>query len=367
MENNTVKRTALFNEHVALGALISPFAGFEMPIQYTGIIDEHNAVRNKCGLFDVSHMGEIMITGNDAEKFINYIFSNDITDAQVGKCFYGMMLNENGGIVDDLLVYCLDKNSFFIVVNASNISKDFSWISKNSKDFDVSIRNLSDFYGELAIQGPDSEHIINNELDIDVKNLQFYHFEQINYEGENIIVSRTGYTGEDGFEIYSSQELTKKFWKRLIESGKVIPCGLGCRDTLRFEVGLPLYGNELNDNTTPLEAGLSSFVKFDKENFIGKEALLSQKNSGVQKKLIGLELLEKAIPRHGYDVLNGDGEIIGTVTTGYHSVSTQKDVALAYVKPQYAIKGTLLKVKIRNRVVPALVTEKKFYKKNYHK
>lgn len=360
-----MKRTCLFDEHQQLNALISPFAGFEMPIQYTGIIEEHNAVRNDCGMFDVSHMGEVSVVGPDAEKFVNYIFSNNVSDSPIGKCFYGMMLNPQGGVVDDLLVYKRGDDNFFLVINASNIDKDFAWISENAKDFEVKVENLSEKYGEIAVQGPNAEKVIEDILKIPVADLEFYTFKEIEWNGENIIVSRTGYTGEDGFEIYSSHVTTKKVWNDLLASGKVAPCGLGCRDTLRFEVGLPLYGDELTDEITPIEAGLGIFVKLDKGDFIGKEAIVRQKEQGVTRKIVGLELTEKAIPRHGYDVLNEKDETVGYITTGYHSISTDKDIAMAMVDIDYAKLGTPLKVKIRKKVFPAVVTGKKFYKKSY--
>lgn len=365
MPMETNKRTCLYDEHVKLNALISPFAGYDMPIQYAGIVEEHNAVRNECGVFDVSHMGEVLISGKDAEKFVNYIFSNDISNSDNGKCFYGMMLNHQGGVVDDLLVYKMAADKYFLVINASNIEKDYNWIVSNAKDFNVTTENLSEQYGELAIQGPGAEKVIEEVLRFPVSELEFYTFKEIEYEGENIIVSRTGYTGEDGFEIYSSPAVTKKIWNELIQSGKVVPCGLGCRDTLRFEVGLPLYGDELTDEITPIEAGLGIFVKTDKNDFIGKEAILKQKEEGVKRKIVGLELLQKAIPRHGYEVLNENDEIIGTITTGYHSISTDKDIAMALVDVKYSKIGTPVKVRIRKKIFPAVVTAKKFYKKSY--
>lgn len=363
----TNKRTCLYNEHVNLNALISPFAGFDMPIQYKGIIEEHNAVRESCGVFDVSHMGEVLVYGKDAEKFVNYIFTNNTYDSPANKCFYGMMLNKSGGVIDDLLVYKKRDDEYLLVINASNIDKDLDWINKYAKDFDVKIRNLSDFYGEIAIQGPDSEQIIEQILSIKVSDIEFYSFKEIEYNNEAIIISRTGYTGEDGFEIYASHKLIIEFWKKLIESQKVIPCGLGCRDTLRFEVGLPLYGDELTDTISPLEAGLGIFVKFDKDNFIGKEALLEQKEKGLERKLVGLELLERAIPRHGYEVLNENNEKIGEITTGYHSISTDKDIAMALIDIAYSKLGTNVKVRIRKKTFPAIVVAKKFYKKSYKK
>ncbi len=364
MEQN--KKTCLYDKHVALGALMSPFGGFEMPIQYTGIIEEHQAVRNACGVFDVSHMGEVSVKGPQAEAFVNYIFTNDITDAPIGKCFYGMMLNADGGVVDDLLVYKRGYEDFLLVINASNIDKDVAWIMDCSRAFtDVEIKNLSDELGELAVQGPKAEEILVNVLGLQVADLDFYTFKELDIDGEHIIVSRTGYTGEDGFEIYASHKLTAEYWDKLIASGQVAPCGLGCRDTLRFEVGLPLYGNELADDVSPLEAGLGIFVKLDKGEFIGRDATANLKANGVKRKTVGLELEGRAVPRHGYPVLNTEGETIGHVTTGYHAISVDKSVAMALIDAQYAALDTPVLVQIRKKTFPAVVTKKKFFKKSY--
>lgn len=363
MEEN--KRTCLYDKHVALGAQISPFGGFDMPIQYKGIVEEHNAVRHSCGMFDVSHMGEVIVKGDEAEAYVNHIFTNDVRGAEDGKCFYGMMLNPEGGVVDDLLVYKRDVNNFFLVINASNIDKDLAWIKGNVGDFKVEIVNLSDELGEIAVQGPKSEEIITTVLGLPVADLEFYTFKELNVDGEDIIVSRTGYTGEDGFEIYASHGLTNKFWDELLNSGDVEPCGLGCRDTLRFEVGLPLYGDELADDISPIEAGLGIFVKLDKPEFIGKEKTAQLKADGVKRKLVGLELLDRAIPRHGYEVLNQNDEVVGHVTTGYHAISVDKSIAMALIDADYAALDSPLKVRIRRKTFPAVVVKKKFYKKSY--
>ncbi|MBQ1582204.1 MAG: glycine cleavage system aminomethyltransferase GcvT, partial [Prevotella sp.] len=294
MEN---KKTCLYDNHVALGALMSPFGGFIMPIQYSSIIDEHNAVRQHCGVFDVSHMGEVFVTGNDAEKFVNHIFTNDITNAPIGQIYYGMMLYPDGGTVDDLLVYKMGENNFFLVINAANIDKDIDWIMQNANGYDVNIDHCSDRYGQLAVQGPEAEAVVEEVLGLACKELTFYTAKTLMVDGEEIIVSRTGYTGEDGFEIYGSHEFIVKMWNLLMESGRCKPCGLGCRDTLRFEVGLPLYGDELSKDITPIMAGLGMFCKLNKEEFIGKEALVEQKTNGFAKKLVGIELQDKAIPR----------------------------------------------------------------------
>lgn len=360
-----MKKTCLHQRHVDLGALMSPFGGFDMPIQYRGIVEEHNAVRNACGVFDVSHMGEVSITGPDAERYVNHIFCNDVTGAPVGQCFYGMMLHPTGGVVDDLLVYKRGEQSFFLVINAANIDKDVDWIRSQREGFDVEIDHLSDSLGELAVQGPEAEKVVTEVLGIECAELAFYTFKELEYEGHHVIISRTGYTGEDGFEVYSDHELTVLFWDKLMASGRCEPCGLGCRDTLRFEVGLPLYGDELTDEITPVEAGLSMFVKLDKPEFIGKEAVAAQKAEGPKRRVIGIELLDRAIPRHGYEVLNENDEVVGEITTGYHSISTDKSIAMALVDARFAKLDTPLKVRIRRKVFPAVVVKKKFYKKSY--
>ena len=362
MEN---KRTCLYDKHVALGALISPFGGFDMPIQYTNIVDEHNAVRQACGIFDVSHMGEVLVTGPESEKFVNYIFTNDIAGAPDSKIFYGMMCHPTGGVVDDLLVYRMEAQRFFLVINASNIDKDVAWIMEHAKDFNVVVENLSEKYGEVAVQGPKTEEIVERILGIQCSDLAFYTCKEVEVSGETIIISRTGYTGEDGFEIYASHAFTNEVWDKLVGSGEVKPCGLGCRDTLRFEVGLPLYGDELTDEITPLEAGLGMFAKLDKD-FIGRDALAAQKAEGLKRKIVGIELKDKAIPRHGYPV-EVDGKVIGEVTTGYNSISTGKSVCMAMVDIEYAKLDTEVAVRIRKKVFPGVVTKKRFYDKNYKK
>ena len=359
MEN---KKTCLYDKHVALGALMSPFGGFDMPIQYSSIVDEHQAVRKVCGLFDVSHMGEVRVKGPDAERYVQHIFTNDVAGAPLGKIYYGMMCYENGGTVDDLLVYKMGDNDFFLVINAANIDKDWTWMQQHGKDFDIDLQNQSDFYGQIAVQGPEAQHAVETVLDLPCAELAFYTVKTIG----DVIVSRTGYTGEDGFEIYASHDYIRACWDKLIKAG-VKPCGLGCRDTLRFEVGLPLYGDELSENITPIMAGLGMFVKLDKAEFIGKEALAKQKADGPAKKLVGIELADKAIPRHGYPVLNMAGENIGEVTTGYHCLSVDKSVCMALVGAQYAKLDTELQIQIRKKVFPGKVVKKQFYNKSYKK
>lgn len=358
-------KTCLHDRHVKLGALMSPFAGFDMPIQYCGITEEHNAVRQKVGMFDVSHMGEVRVKGPDAYKFVNHIFVNDVTGAPDGQIFYGMLCYENGGTVDDLLVYKVNDEEYFLVINASNIDKDYAWIVKNSEGFNVVLTNESDNYGEIAVQGPDAEATLEKVLGLDLKSIAFYNFKIFNIEGEEVLISRTGYTGEDGFEVYGSHAFTKSLWDKLIDAG-VQPCGLGCRDTLRFEVGLPLYGHELSADISPIEASLSMFVKLDKENFVGKEALAKQKAEGVKRRIVGVELEGNAVPRQGYPVL-ADGRQVGEVTTGYKSISTGKSVAMAMIEKPFDKLGTPVEIQIRKKVFPGKVVKKRFYEKNYKK
>ncbi len=355
------KRTCLYDKHVALGALISPFGGFDMPIQYSNITDEHQAVRQHCGVFDVSHMGEVLVSGTDAERYVNHIFTNNVEGLAVGKILYGMMCYENGGVVDDLLVYKMADDRFFLVINAANIDKDWAWIQLQAEGFNVTLDNQSDYYGQLAVQGPEAERIMEEILNLPCSELTFYTFKTMG----DVIVSRTGYTGEDGFEIYATPDYINQCWDKLMAAG-VTPCGLGCRDTLRFEVGLPLYGDELSAEITPIMAGLGMFVKLDKEEFVGRDALAKQKAEGVAQKLVGIELQDKAIPRHGYTVTK-DGQPIGTVTTGYHTISTDKSVCMALIDSQYAPLGTELEVQIRKKVFPGTVVKKRFYDKHYKK
>ena len=361
-----MKRTCLYDRHVKLEAKMVPFGGFEMPIQYTDITDEHQAVRQACGVFDVSHMGEVLVEGAEAEKFVQHIFTNDVNGAPVGKIFYGMMLHPHGGTIDDLLVYKMGDEKFFLVINAANIDKDYAWISQQAAQFDVTTENQSDSYGQLAVQGPKAEKVMEEVLALPCSELEFYTFKLIEAEGETLIVSRTGYTGEDGFEIYGSHAYIQAAWDRLIESKEAKPCGLGCRDTLRFEVGLPLYGDELTDDISPIMAGLGMFVKLDKEEFVGKEAVARQKAEGVQQKLIGIELEGRAIPRHGYEVV-ADDKVIGSVTTGYCSISTGKSVCMALVDAAYAKLDTPVQVRIHRKLQPGKVVKKRFYQKHYKK
>ena len=366
MEENLLK-TCLYDKHVALGALMSPFGGFIMPIQYTSITDEHNAVRQRAGMFDVSHMGEIFVSGPDAEKFVNHIFTNNVTGIPDGKILYGMMLYPSGTVVDDLLVYKeFEPNKYLLVVNASNIAKDYEWICAQKDGFDVEVVNASDSWGEIALQGPEAEKYAVETLGLaQAAELGFYTYYEAQWKGQRMVVSRTGYTGEDGFEIYCSHEAVNEIWDMLLEA-RVAPCGLGCRDTLRFEAGLPLYGHELSDEITPLEAGLGMFAKVKEKDFIGRDALVEQKEAGLTRKIVGIELQDKAIPRAGYPV-EVNGEQVGEVTTGYRSISTDRSVCVAMVDKAYTELGTAVEIRIRKKVFPGIVTKKRFYETNYKK
>ena len=367
MEEN-LKKTCLYDSHVALGAKMSPFAGFMMPIQYSSITEEHNAVRHAVGMFDVSHMGEIFVSGPDAEKFVNHIFTNEIRGFEPGKVLYGMMLYPDGGVVDDLLVYReFEPDHFLLVVNAANIDKDYEWILAQTEGYDVKVVNDSDNWGQIAVQGPGAEKVVTEVLGLaDAAELTFYTYYEAQWNGHRMVVSRTGYTGEDGFELYTTCEDIKEIWKILLDNG-VVPCGLGCRDTLRFEAGLPLYGDELSDTITPIEAGLGMFCKLDKEEFIGKDVVAKQKAEGTERKLVGIELADKAIPRATYPVETEDGTQVGVVTTGYHSISLEKSICFAMVQTAYSKLDTPLWIRIRKKVFPGKVVKKRFYQTNYKK
>lgn len=362
--NNELKKTCLHSRHVALGALMQPFGGFDMPIQYTSIIDEHNAVRQHCGVFDVSHMGEVFVSGPDAETFVNHIFTNDVRTMAVGKVMYGMLCRADGGTVDDTCICKLGDNLYLLTINAANIAKDNQWISDNANGYNVVIGYKSDDYAQLAIQGPESEDMMEKTLGIPCKELCFYEVKTLRHSEEDIIVSRTGYTGEDGFEVYGTPAFIADCWDRLMDAGAT-PCGLGCRDTLRFEVGLPLYGDELSDEISPIMAGLGMFVKLDKPEFIGKEALQRQKTEGVDRRLRGIQLDAHAVPRHGYKVLK-DGREVGEVTTGYRLISADKSCAVALVDTDLKL-GDRVDIQIRKKTFPGTIVKKKFYDKHYKK
>ncbi|WP_407307482.1 glycine cleavage system aminomethyltransferase GcvT [Desulfosporosinus sp. SB140] len=361
-----LRRTPLYEEHQAAKAKLIDFGGWEMPVQYTGVIEEHHAVRRNAGLFDVSHMGEIDVRGKDALAFVQMLITNDASKLENGKILYSPMCYPDGGIVDDLLVYRHDPDHFLLVVNASNTEKDFAWMLEQVKSFEVSVENISDQYAQLALQGPQAEKILQQLTRVDLKSLKYYTFTYGEIDGVESLISRTGYTGEDGFEIYVSPQYGRQLWRKILEIGSaegIQPIGLGARDTLRFEARLPLYGNELGAAITPLEAGLGIFVKLDKSDFIGKDALLKQKEQGIPRKLVGLEMIGRGIARSHYP-LQKDGQEIGFVTSGSFSPTLDKNIALGLVRADIAVLGQELDVMIRGKAVQAKIIPSLFYKRS---
>ena len=361
------ERTELYEKHKSMGAKILNYAGWDMPIQYEGLVPEHNAVRNEAGLFDVSHMGNISVTGKDALPFLDYIMTNDISKMKDNQVVYTFMCYPDGGVVEDLLVYKTNTEKYNLIVNAANLDKDWDWVNEQKKDFDVELENLSPETAVLALQGPKAQEILQKLTDLDLDEIKpFYFKEEVKVEDVNtMMVSRTGYTGEDGFEIYLSPEDSVKLWDQILEAGKeegIKPAGLGSRDTLRFEAMLPLYGQELSKDITPLEAGLKFFVKLDKESdFIGKEALQKQVDEGLERTSVGFELLGRGIPREGYKVQK-DGEEIGYVTTGYMSPTLGKNIGNALIKTSEKELGNEIDIMVRKKPVKAKIISKNFLK-----
>ncbi len=364
-----LKRTPLYEIHRSLGGKLIDFGGWELPVQYSGIIEEHQGVRTTAGLFDVSHMGEITVKGKDAEGFLQKLVTNDISKAKDFQVVYSPVCYPDGGIVDDLLVYKYDSGNYLLVVNASNTDKDFTWILENAEG-EVELENVSEAYAQIAVQGPRAEAVLQKLTDFDLAGIRFYHFNpEIILAGVNTMVSRTGYTSEDGFEIYFPSEHAVRLWGKLMEAGRedgLLPAGLGARDTLRFEAALPLYGQEISGDISPLEAGLGKFVKLDKAGFIGKEALEGQKEKGVQRKLVGFEMLDRGIPRSHYDV-QADGISIGFVTTGSYSPTLEKNIGMALIDSRYAAEGNEIDIVIRGRALKGKVVKIPFYSKKYKK
>ncbi|TCT26947.1 aminomethyltransferase [Melghiribacillus thermohalophilus] len=363
-----LKRTPLHPVYEKYGAKTIDFGGWELPVQFSGIKEEHHATRTRAGLFDVSHMGEILVEGPDSEKFLQKMLTNDLGKLVPNRAQYTLMCYEDGGTVDDLLVYKKDDERFLLVVNAANTEKDYEWLNKHQQG-DVTVTNISDRIVQLALQGPKSEEILQKLTDENLSDIKFFRFaDGVAFHGVNHpgLVSRTGYTGEDGFEIYIHRESGLDLWNKILEAGKeegVVPVGLGARDTLRFEATLPLYGQELSKDITPIEAGLSFAVKTNKESdFIGKEALKEQKENGPDRTLVGIEMMDKGIPRHGYEVLKDD-QSIGFVTSGTQSPTLQKNIGLALVQKEYSAEGTELEVQVRKRRLKAKVIATPFYKR----
>ena len=357
----TLRKTSLFEEHKKLGGKLVEFAGFEMPIQYEGIIKEHTAVRNQAGIFDVSHMGEFLISGKDAVKYLNYLVPNNINKIdQAGNGLYTQICHENGGTVDDLIIYNTGEN-FLAVVNASNIEKDWKYFNKHKNNFNVKLQNISDSISLLALQGPNSSKILSSILKINLDSHQYFHIKKYG----DLLIARTGYTGEDGFEIFiKNQNEAITLWQDLIKNG-ALPCGLGARDTLRLEAAYPLYGHELTDEITPLEAGLGWSVKLDKESdFVGKKALQKQKSEGLKQKIVCLKINDKVIAREGYKVLSKDKNEIGTIRSGSQGIVVGYPIATALIPIEHCEVGNELLVQIRNKLVPATIIKRPFYKRS---
>lgn len=360
-----MKRTNFYNIHKKLGAKLVEFAGFEMPIQYSSIIAEHKAVRNSVGVFDVSHMGEVFVKGEKALDFVQHIAVNDASKLQTGRVQYTAMCYEDGGIVDDLLVYKIADDEFLLVINASNIEKDFEWMQKHNQ-FGVELRNESDDYSLLAVQGPNSLKTLQKLTDTQI-DMEYYHFTKLNMAGVDMILSRTGYTGEVGYELYfkGDEKVAENLWNKIFEAGKefdIQPVGLAARDTLRLEMGFCLYGNDIDQTTNPLEAGLGWITKLSKQNFIGKDALVKIKESGLKRKLVAIMSDEKTFPRHGYDISVNNNKI-GTVTSGTVSPMLDKPIALGYVETKFSEIGTDVNFLIRGKEIPAKVVKLPFVKR----
>ena len=362
----TLKRTPLTETHAALGAKLVPFAGYLMPVQYpTGITAEHHAVRRQAGLFDVSHMGEFLVTGPGALDFVNFVTTNDVAALAIGQAHYSTILNDRGTIEDDCLVYRA-ADRLMIVVNASNAEKDFAHISAHLGRFDAKLDDVSDETALLAIQGPGAAELLQRHTSSDLSGVKYYHFTEGSVAGvDGIIISRTGYTGEDGFELYFPNEHAVTVWNALTESADVLPAGLGCRDSLRLEMGMALYGNDIDDTVTPLEANLQWLVKLKKGDFVGRDALLRQKENGIPRKLVGFTTKERAFPRHGYPVYVG-GESSGEVRSGTMSPSLNIPIGTAYVPTAFSAPGSELEIEIRGKRIAATVEKMPFYKEGSH-
>ncbi|MEK4628131.1 MAG: glycine cleavage system aminomethyltransferase GcvT [Solibacillus sp.] len=364
---NGLKRTPLFDEYAKYGGKTIDFGGWELPVQFSSIKEEHDAVRNRAGLFDVSHMGEIFVEGPDALPFLQKMLSNDVSKISVGGAQYSALCYETGGVVDDLLTYRLDDNRYLLCVNAANIEKDFAWLQQHLEG-NVTITNESANYAQIALQGPLSEEVLQTLTETDLSTIKYFKFQDnVSVAGHSVLVSRSGYTGEDGFEIYGMPEAIVDLWNKILEAGKekgVIAAGLGARDTLRFESCLPLYGQELSKDISPLEAGIGFAVKLAKDpQFIGQQALIEQKEKGLTRKLVGVEMIDKGIPRHGYKVLK-DGIEIGEVTTGTQSPMTKRNIGLALIDAKFAEVGIEVEIEIRKNKAKAIIVETPFYKRS---
>ena len=360
-----MKNTALTHVHEALGAKMVPFAGYNMPVQYEGVTIEHQTVREGVGVFDVSHMGEFLVEGENALGLLQRVTSNDVSKLAIGDAQYSCFPNDSNGIVDDLICYRMKENTYLLVVNASNIDKDWNWISKHNKEFNAELKNISENYSLLAIQGPKAVEAMQSLTSIDLGEIPFYKFKIADFAGvEHAIISATGYPGSGGFEIYVKNEEVEEVWNKVFEAGKdwgIKPIGLAARDTLRLEMGYCLYGNDINDETSPIEAGLGWITKFSKD-FINKENLLAQKENGITRKLVAFEMTERGIPRNGYDIVAADGSIIGNVTSGTMSPSLSIGIGLGYVQKEFSKRDSEIFIQVRKKQIPAKVVRLPFYK-----
>jgi aminomethyltransferase len=363
MEN--LKKTALYEKHLALGAKMVPFAGYEMPVQYAGVSHEHHVVRQKVGMFDVSHMGEFWVEGSEATAFLNSVTSNDVAKLTPGKIQYSCLPNATGGIVDDLLVYCASETKYMLVVNASNMAKDWAWLQQFAPKFDVAMSDASDATALMAVQGPRAVAALQSLTDLDLAGMTYYTFGVGTFAGvPNVLVSATGYTGAGGFEIYVPNEHAAKVWDAIMAAGAsegLEPIGLGARDTLRLEMGFCLYGNDIDDETSPIEAGLGWITKFTKE-FTNSAALKAQKEQGVARKLVGFKLIDRGVPRHGYPVVDESGQPVGVVTSGTMAPSLNEAIGMAYVPANSAAPGQTIWVEVRGKALKAEVVSLPFYK-----
>lgn len=360
-----MKNIALNNLHISLGAKMVPFAGYNMPVQYEGVTAEHITVREAVGVFDVSHMGEFLVSGKNALPLLQKVTSNDVSKLAIGDAQYSCFPNTENGIIDDLICYKIKEEQYLLVVNASNIEKDWNWISKYNKDFGADLRDLSDDYSLLAIQGPKAVEAMQSLTSLDLAAIPFYKFKVGDFAGiENVIISATGYTGSGGFEIYCKNSEVEQIWNMVFEAGAnfgIKPIGLAARDTLRLEMGYCLYGNDIDDTTSPIEAGLGWITKFTKD-FVNAEALAKQKEEKPQKKLVAFQLDERGIPRHGYDIVDVNGNCIGNVTSGTMSPCLQKGIGMGYVPTAFAKSGTQIYIQVRKKAIPATVVKLPFYK-----
>ena len=362
-----MKKTPLYEEHVALGGRIVDFGGWALPVQYSGILEEHLTVRKEAGLFDVSHMGEFLLEGEKATDYLQHLLTNDFSQMPSGKVTYSPMCYPDGGVVDDLLVYKLDEHKYWLVVNASNTQKDWEWCNAQN-EHGVVLTNLSDLVAQIALQGPAAQSILAKLTDANLDALKFYHFDlHVEICGISVLLSRTGYTGEDGFELYTDHTNAVKLWRELLQAGEefgIKPVGLGARDTLRFEAGMPLYGQELSPQINPIMAGLGSFVIADKPDYIGKSALAQVRAQGVKQKIVGFEMIGRGLARNHYDVYK-QGVKIGFVTTGSYAPSLDKNMGMALIDVACATLGQDIEIMIRDKAVGAKVTKKPFYLHHY--